>query len=106
MSNMKLMVVLVSEGFFFFVNLWYKMLKDIGIFVVMLVIVLIFEIVGWYVCDQLFLFNINWLVLIVLQVVIIGIIVVGVIQVIIIIGIDFFFGLVIVFVVVVVVSLV
>lgn len=62
--------------------------KDTGIFVVMLVIALTFEIAGWYVRDQSFLLNTNRLVLIVLQVAIIGIIAVGVTQVIITTGID------------------
>lgn len=78
MSNMKLTAAPASEGSSFFANLRHKMPKDTGIFVVMLVIALTFEIAGWYVRDQSFLLNTNRLVLIVLQVAIIGIIAVGV----------------------------
>lgn len=74
MSNMKLTAAPASEGSSFFANLRHKMPKDTGIFVVMLVIALTFEIAGWYVRDQSFLLNTNRLVLIVLQVAIIGII--------------------------------
>ena len=88
MSNMKLTAAPASEGSSFFANLRHKMPKDTGIFVVMLVIALTFEIAGWYVRDQSFLLNTNRLVLIVLQVAIIGIIAVGVTQVIITTGID------------------
>ena len=77
MSNMKLTAAPASEGSSFFANLRHKMPKDTGIFVVMLVIALTFEIAGWYVRDQSFLLNTNRLVLIVLQVAIIGIIAVG-----------------------------
>ncbi|SPX56183.1 inositol transport system permease protein [Klebsiella pneumoniae] len=79
--------------------------KDTGIFVVMLVIALTFEIAGWYVRDQSFLLNTNRLVLIVLQVAIIGIIAVGVTQVIITTGIDLSSGSVIALAAVVAASL-
>ncbi|WON78329.1 ABC transporter permease [Serratia sp. UGAL515B_01] len=65
-----------------------NMPKDIGIFIVMIGIALIFEILGWVVRDQSFLMNPSRLLLIVLQVAIIGIIAVGVTQVIITTGID------------------
>lgn len=52
MSNMKLTAAPASEGSSFFANLRHKMPKDTGIFVVMLVIALTFEIAGWYVRDQ------------------------------------------------------
>ncbi len=44
MSNMKLTAAPASEGSSFFANLRHKMPKDTGIFVVMLVIALTFEI--------------------------------------------------------------
>ncbi|HCJ2487854.1 ABC transporter permease, partial [Klebsiella pneumoniae] len=52
---MKLTAAPASEGSSFFANLRHKMPKDTGIFVVMLVIALTFEIAGWYVRDQSFL---------------------------------------------------
>ena len=105
MSNMKLTAAPASEGSSFFANLRHKMPKDTGIFVVMLVIALTFEIAGWYVRDQSFLLNTNRLVLIVLQVAIIGIIAVGVTQVIITTGIDLSSGSVIALAAVVAASL-
>ena len=105
MSNMKLTAAPASEGSSLFANLRHKMPKDTGIFVVMLVIALTFEIAGWYVRDQSFLLNTNRLVLIVLQVAIIGIIAVGVTQVIITTGIDLSSGSVIALAAVVAASL-
>ena len=105
MSNIKLTAAPASEGSSFFANLRHKMPKDTGIFVVMLVIALTFEIAGWYVRDQSFLLNTNRLVLIVLQVAIIGIIAVGVTQVIITTGIDLSSGSVIALAAVVAASL-
>ena len=105
MSNMKLTAAPSSEGSSFFANLRHKMPKDTGIFVVMLVIALTFEIAGWYVRDQSFLLNTNRMVLIVLQVAIIGIIAVGVTQVIITTGIDLSSGSVIALAAVVAASL-
>ncbi|HHR5711838.1 TPA: efflux RND transporter periplasmic adaptor subunit [Klebsiella pneumoniae] len=102
---MKLTAAPASEGSSFFANLRHKMPKDTGIFVVMLVIALTFEIAGWYVRDQSFLLNTNRLVLIVLQVAIIGIIAVGVTQVIITTGIDLSSGSVIALAAVVAASL-
>nr|VUD28583.1 inositol transport system permease protein [Raoultella sp. NCTC 9187] len=77
MSNMKLTAAPVNEKPSFLSQLRHKMPKDTGIFIVMVVIALTFEIAGWFVRDQSFLMNSNRLVLIVLQVAIIGIIAVG-----------------------------
>ncbi|CAO96425.1 ABC transporter permease [Erwinia tasmaniensis] len=82
-----------------------KLPKDIGIFLVMVSIALVFEAFGWYVRNQSFLMNPNRLVLIVLQVSIIGIIAVGVTQVIITSGIDLSSGSVIALAAVVAASL-
>ena len=88
MSNMKITATPIDEKPSFFGQLRHRLPKDTGIFIVMLVIALTFEIAGWYVRDQSFLLNTNRLILIVLQVAIIGIIAVGVTQVIITTGID------------------
>lgn len=88
MSNMKLTATAANARSSFLGNLRHKLPKDTGIFIVMVVIALTFEIAGWFVRDQSFLMNTNRLVLIVLQVAIIGIIAVGVTQVIITTGID------------------
>ena len=88
MSNMKITATPITEKPSFFGQLRHRLPKDTGIFIVMLVIALTFEIAGWYVRDQSFLLNTNRLILIVLQVAIIGIIAVGVTQVIITTGID------------------
>ncbi|OIN12483.1 ABC transporter permease [Oceanisphaera psychrotolerans] len=69
-------------------NIKKKMPKDMGIFLVMIGIALVFEVLGWVFRGQSFLMNPGRLVLIVLQVAIIGIIAVGVTQVIITTGID------------------
>lgn len=80
MSNMKITATPITEKPSFFGQLRHRLPKDTGIFIVMLVIALTFEIAGWYVRDQSFLLNTNRLILIVLQVAIIGIIAVGVTQ--------------------------
>jgi inositol transport system permease protein len=77
MSNMKITATPITEKPSFFGQLRHRLPKDTGIFIVMLVIALTFEIAGWYVRDQSFLLNTNRLILIVLQVAIIGIIAVG-----------------------------
>ncbi|HCD7770523.1 TPA: ABC transporter permease, partial [Klebsiella michiganensis] len=78
---MKITATPITEKPSFFGQLRHRLPKDTGIFIVMLVIALTFEIAGWYVRDQSFLLNTNRLILIVLQVAIIGIIAVGVTQV-------------------------
>ncbi len=105
MSNMKITATPITEKPSFFVQLRHRLPKDTGIFIVMLVIALTFEIAGWYVRDQSFLLNTNRLILIVLQVAIIGIIAVGVTQVIITTGIDLSSGSVIALAAVVAASL-
>jgi len=65
-----------------------KLPADANIFLILVVIALLFEIIGWVVVGQSFLFNTKRLVIIVLQVSIIGIIAIGVTQVIITAGID------------------
>ncbi|WP_167614917.1 ABC transporter permease [Cedecea colo] len=102
---MKLTAAPVSAQPSFFGQLRHKLPKDTGIFVVMVVMALIFEMAGWYVRDQSFLLNTNRLVLIVLQIAIIGIIAVGVTQVIITTGIDLSSGSVIALAAVVAASL-
>ncbi len=88
MSDMKLGAEPIKKSTPLWGSIQQKMPKDTGIFLVMIIIALIFEIFGWSVRDQSFLLNANRLVLIVLQVSIIGIIAVGVTQVIITTGID------------------
>ena len=105
MSNMKITATPITEKPSFFGQLRHRLPKDTGIFIVMLVIALTFEIAGWYVRDQSFLLNTNRLILIVLQVAIIGIIAVGVTQVIITTGIDLSSGSVIALAAVVAASL-
>jgi inositol transport system permease protein len=105
MSNMKLTATAANARSSFLGNLRHKLPKDTGIFIVMVVIALTFEIAGWFVRDQSFLMNTNRLVLIVLQVAIIGIIAVGVTQVIITTGIDLSSGSVIALAAVVAASL-
>ena len=105
MSNMKITATPIDEKPSFFGQLRHRLPKDTGIFIVMLVIALTFEIAGWYVRDQSFLLNTNRLILIVLQVAIIGIIAVGVTQVIITTGIDLSSGSVIALAAVVAASL-
>ena len=61
---------------------------DASIFLILIAVALIFEVLGWLVMGQSFLFNVRRLEIIVLQVAIIGIIAVGVTQVIITAGID------------------
>ncbi|HHC4843954.1 TPA: ABC transporter permease, partial [Klebsiella oxytoca] len=102
---MKITATPIDEKPSFFGQLRHRLPKDTGIFIVMLVIALTFEIAGWYVRDQSFLLNTNRLILIVLQVAIIGIIAVGVTQVIITTGIDLSSGSVIALAAVVAASL-
>ncbi|EOZ3695514.1 ABC transporter permease, partial [Klebsiella michiganensis] len=102
---MKITATPITEKPSFFGQLRHRLPKDTGIFIVMLVIALTFEIAGWYVRDQSFLLNTNRLILIVLQVAIIGIIAVGVTQVIITTGIDLSSGSVIALAAVVAASL-
>jgi inositol transport system permease protein len=54
MSNMKLTATAANERSSFLGNLRHKLPKDTGIFIVMLVIALTFEIAGWFVRDQSF----------------------------------------------------
>lgn len=54
MSNMKITATPVTEKPSFFGQLRHRLPKDTGIFIVMLVIALTFEIAGWYVRDQSF----------------------------------------------------
>lgn len=61
---------------------------EVGILIVLIVIALLFEILGWIFVGQSFLFNQRRLIIIILQVSIIGIIAIGVTQVIISAGID------------------
>lgn len=86
-------------------NSSFKIPKEFGIFLVMVGIALIFEALGWHLKEQSFIFNLNRLILIVLQVAIIGIIAVGVTQVIITTGIDLSSGSVIALAAVVAASL-
>ncbi|PRD44235.1 ABC transporter [Phyllobacterium phragmitis] len=67
---------------------WRKLPSEANIFLVLIGIALIFEILGWLVTGQSFLFNRQRLVVMILQVSVIGIISVGVTQVIITGGID------------------
>ena len=78
---------------------------DAGIFIILLVIVALFEAIGWLLIGQSFLYNTQRLVIIILQVSIIGIIAIGVTQVIITAGIDLSGGAVAALVAMVVASL-
>ncbi len=105
MNNIKETTQQPAKSFIWPDWLKHKMPKDTGIFIVMIGIALVFEIIGWYVRDQSFLYNPNRLLLIVLQVAIIGIIAVGVTQIIITTGIDLSSGSVIALTAVVAASL-
>ena len=62
--------------------------KDISILMVLLGTVFIFEVLGWFIAEQSFIFNTQRLTIIILQMSIIGIIAIGVTQIIIMAGID------------------
>ena len=65
-----------------------KISKEAGILIILLAIALLFEITGWFIVGQSFLFNPKRLFLMILQVSVIGLIAVGVTQIIITGGID------------------
>ena len=62
--------------------------KDVSILLVLLGTALVFELLGWFIVDQSFIFNTKRLTIIILQMSVIGIIAIGVTQIIIMAGID------------------